>query len=128
MELSLFLPEAGSDINERGIVVRADVLGQVAYIMGDAGTDAELAMISSGSVMDADILIAGHHGSRTASGALFLRAVQAETAVVSVGYNSYGQPAEETMERLKLYCPAVLRTDEEGNITIKMRADEVNDV
>lgn len=120
IELALYLPNASKDMNERGIVVRAGLLGRRIYIMGDAGSSAELSLLSTGSVKDMDILIAGHHGSDTASGILFLEEAQAETAVVSVGYNTYGQPSAKTMDRLGTYCGTVLRTDEAGDITIRM--------
>ena len=89
--------------------------------MGDAGMDTEMALLADDLVPDVDILVAGHHGSRTASGALFLRAAQPETAVISVGYNSFGQPAEETLERINTYCGALRRTDTEGTVIIKLR-------
>ncbi len=70
--------------------------------------------------------VAGHHGSAGASGILFLQAVKAETAIVSVGRNSYGLPAEEALERLNAYCPVLLRTDEAGNITIEEKAEDIS--
>jgi len=126
ISLKLYLPQAGTDMNERGIVVRAELGAVSAYIMGDAGNDAELVLLSRNIVEDADVLVAGHHGSAGASGILFLQKVQAETAVISVGQNIYGLPAEETMERLREYCPVLLRTDEDGNITIKEEAEEIS--
>lgn len=125
MILDLYLPQAGTDINERGIVVRAELGSMSAYIMGDAGIDAELVLLSRDAVNDADVLVAGHHGSSGASGILFLQAVQAETAIVSVGRNSYGLPAEEALARLEEYCPLLLRTDVSGTITIEEKAEDV---
>lgn len=119
MALTLYLPQAGTDANERGIVVSAEVGEMTVLVMGDAGTDAELVLLQEGNVPDADVLVVGHHGSKTASSPLFLRAVEAETAVVSVGDNSYGLPAEETLETLAAYCNLIRRTDREGTITIQ---------
>ena len=124
LSLTLTPAEAGTNDNERGIVVRADWPGASAYVMGDAGMAAELSLIAGGAISDADVLVAGHHGSASASGAVFLRAVQAETAVVSVGVNSFGHPAEETMDRLSRYCENVYRTDEAGTVAISMRETE----
>jgi len=124
--LKLYLPQAGTDINERGIVVRTELGAMSAYIMGDAGDDAELVLLSRNIVEDADVLVVGHHGSAGASGILFLQQVRAETAIVSVGQNIYGLPAEEAMARLREYCPVLLRTDEDGNITIKEEAEKIN--
>ena len=121
LSLDLLLPEAGTDLNEQGIVVLAHALDTDALVMGDAGEEAERALLRDGAVPDVDILAVGHHGSKTASGALFLRAAQPETAVISVGYNSFGQPAEETLSRLDTYGAQVRRTDLDGNIIIKLR-------
>ena len=107
-----------------GAKAKAELCGKRAYLMGDAGQRAERSLLAEGLVPDGDILVAGHHGSKTASGALFLLAARPETAIVSVGYNSYGQPAEETMARLEKYCPSVLRTDRDGDVTIYLKAEE----
>ncbi len=120
MSLDLLLPQGGS-VNERGVVVRATAAGRSVFIMGDAGTDAEMSLLRAGSVPDVDVLVAGHHGSKTASGAVFLTAAAPETAVISVGYNTYGQPAEETLARLERFCSAVHRTDLEGDVTIPLK-------
>ncbi|MGM9615358.1 MAG: DNA internalization-related competence protein ComEC/Rec2 [Oscillospiraceae bacterium] len=120
LRLTLVLPQADSDANERGIVVLAEYPEQSALIMGDAGTDAELALLEKGFAPDVDILVVGHHGSKTASGALFLRAIRAETSVISVGEgNSYGLPAEEILERLENYTDEIYRTDTEGAVIFR---------
>jgi competence protein ComEC len=127
MTLELYLPNGGSDINERGIVVLAQLGGQSALIMGDGGTESELVLLGQGLVPDVDLLVVGHHGSDTASGVLFLKAAQAETAVISVGRNNYGLPDEEILERLDTYCQQVLRTDQQGTITVTMQGEDRSD-
>jgi competence protein ComEC len=124
MTLDLYQPDGGSDINEQGIVVLAALGGQTALIMGDGGTETELTLLKEGLVPDVDVLVVGHHGSQTASGAIFLKAAQAETAVISVGYNNYGLPDEEILERLDEYCQQVLRTDEQGTVTVDMQRED----
>ncbi len=123
MELTLYLPQQGSGENEQGIVVLAELWGERVYVMGDVGESGELALLKSGALMDADVLVVGHHGSKTASSPLFLKGIQAETAIISAGENSYGLPAEETVARLERYGSRVLCTREEGTITMKMGMD-----
>ena len=119
IDLTLLLPEGGTNENERGIVVQARIGALDALIMGDAGQSAERALMERGLAEDTDVLVVGHHGAAGAAGTLFLRAVTPETAVISVGAgNAYGHPAEETVERLEDAGAAVLRTDEDGTITI----------
>ena len=127
VSLDLLLPDAGDEENERGVVALAHMLGSDVFLMGDAGLEAERALLADRTVPDVDILVAGHHGSKTASGAMFLRAARPETAIISVGYNSFGQPAEETLERLETYGAALHRTDLEGTVTIKLREGGVID-
>ena len=125
-KLELLLPSAGSDENERGIVALAELADMKALLMGDAGQGAENALIERGVVPDVDVLVVGHHGSKGATGPLFLRAADPETAVISVGAsNPYGHPAEETVERLEDYGAELLCTDECGNITIYRKAESV---
>lgn len=124
LDLTLMLPQAGNDENERGIVVLAEFPEGSALVMGDAGEQAERALLRRGIVPDVDVLVAGHHGAKTSSSVLFLRAAKAETALISVGYNTYGHPAEEVLEKLSQYSQAIYRTDEDGTVTIQMKADE----
>ena len=58
----------------------------------------------------------GHHGSRYASSPELLTAIGADTAVISVGYNPYGHPTEETLDRLREAGYRVLRTDTDGTL------------
>ena len=120
IELELLLPMGESGMNERGIVVLATMGEKQVLIMGDAGREAESALLEAWAVPDVDVLVAGHHGSRSGSSPLFLLAAQPETAVVSVGYNAYGLPAPDVMDRLDTYCDTVLRTDEQGNVVIQL--------
>ena len=47
-------------------------------------------------------------------------AVSGETAIISVGKNSYGLPSEEVLERLAAFGYTVKRTDEDGNVEIRI--------
>ena len=125
MQLRLLLPGAGSAENDRGIVADADLAGLRVLIMGDAEQSAELRLLESGMLQDVDVLVAGHHGAAGASGYLLIRAAAPETAVISVGAgNPYGHPAEETLERLSEGGAEILRTDRDGNVTIRQRTEE----
>jgi beta-lactamase superfamily II metal-dependent hydrolase len=61
---------------------------------------------------------AGHHGSKTSSGAMLLSYIEPEYAVISAGKNNkYGHPHTETLERLKHYSREILSTIDRGDIS-----------
>lgn len=67
---------------------------------------------------DIDLLKVAHHGSKTATTDEFLTITQPEMAIISVGKNSYGHPAEEVINRLNNFKTKILRTDLSGDIKI----------
>lgn len=69
----------------------------------------------------ADILKVGHHGSITSTSEKFLRKVMPQIALISVGRdNSYGHPDNIVSERLKKINAKIYRTDEMGEVKIKI--------
>ena len=78
----------------------------------------EKRLIKYGALPDLELLVAGHHGSKYATSEELLLATRPELAVISVGYNTYGHPAPETLERLAAAGCAIYRTDWSGTVTI----------
>ena len=69
---------------------------------------------------DLEILLAGHHGSRTSTSWELLNATRPEIVLISVGEdNRYGHPTQETLDRLDLFGCQVYRTDLEGTIILR---------
>ena len=62
--------------------------------------------------------VAGHHGSKYATGEELLNTLTPETVLISVGYNSYGHPAPETLDRLTEAGAEAFRTDQQGDLTV----------
>ena len=89
-------------------------------ITGDSPTDRERQLVRDYALEGTELLVAGHHGSAYASSQLLLTELGGSTAVISVGYNSYGHPAEETLERLALCGYNVYRTDRDGTVEIRI--------
>lgn len=85
-------------------------------LTGDAEAVIERQLVQkSGSMLDVDVLKAGHHGSKTSTSPEFLAATSPSTVVISVGRdNQYGHPYPDVLERLKKY--QVWRTDERGSV------------
>jgi len=106
------------DLNQNSVVLKVTD-GQVSFLlMGDAGIEAENAIMHDRYDVDADILKVGHHGSRTASGATFISAVSPDVSVIEVGEdNDYGHPHAEALEILQK-ASTIYRTDYDGTVTV----------
>lgn len=108
------------DLNDSSLVLRV-VYGDTAILLtGDATWVAERDLAESGRELASDLLKAGHHGANGSTSYLFLREVDPEWAVISVGAdNEYGHPGEYTLSRLADAGVKVLRTDELGTIVCR---------
>ncbi len=65
---------------------------------------------------DIRVLKVSHHGSKYSTSDVFLNRMTPEEAVISVGKNSYGHPAEEVLTRLEARGIRVFRTDRDGTV------------
>jgi competence protein ComEC len=111
----------GSDANDGSMFVRVGTGRAWADFSGDASESVENAMARRGD-WSAELMKAGHHGSRTASGPLWLRTVRPEWVVISCGRaNSYGHPHQEALNRIAAIGAKVARTDREGDIAFELQ-------
>lgn len=109
-----------SDINANSVVVRLDY-GQVGVLFtGDAETETEHRLLALGAEeLQATILKVAHHGSKHATGADLLGAVNPRVALISCAQdNNYGHPAPATLSRLKAAGVSVFETRLHGTITV----------
>jgi len=109
--------EWGEDVNEDSLVLLAEYGEFQVLFTGDAGFPAESAL--RGSLGRVDLLKVGHHGSRGSTGGELLDSLRPLVAVISVGRNDYGHPAPETLARLGARRVPVLRTDQDGTISVR---------
>ena len=117
IELVLYPPVGFGDENERGLSVLC--YGEIsALITGDMKSSGERSLIRFAELPDIDILVVGHHGSRFSTSEELIAAVMPEIAIISVGHNSYGHPADDTLKRLDESLITVYRTDEMGHVTV----------
>lgn len=107
-----------SDKNDSSIVLRIEYGRTALLLTGDAEEKEEDDMLRSGQPVQADVLKAGHHGSRSSTSPPFLAAVHPHVAILSVGaHNIYGHPAPEIVSRLQAARARIYRTDRQGAIT-----------
>jgi competence protein ComEC len=106
----------GEDVNEDSLVILVEFGDFEALFTGDAGFPVEAALRRS--LRRVDLLKVGHHGSRGSTGGELLDSLRPLAAVISVGRNDYGHPSPQTLSRLEERRVPVLRTDEDGTITV----------
>lgn len=118
--LTLYAPRSLAGDNEACLAVLASFGEDDLLVTGDMSAGTELLLCKSADLPDVEILVAGHHGSRSASGEAFLARILPEVVIISCeAGNRYGHPHAETLARFAALGSAVLRTDELGNLTIE---------
>lgn len=111
----------GGETNDGSMFVRVGSGRAWAVFSGDAPQAVE-SLVSRWGDWPAEVMKAGHHGSRTSSGTQWLRSVRPEWVVISCGRdNSYGHPHRETLDRIAVVGARVARTDREGDIAFELR-------
>lgn len=119
IDLQLYKPSARGDANERCVMCRLSLGDWDMLITADAPTAAENELLERVDLSGTEAFVAGHHGSRYSSGERLLAELNADTAIISVGYNNYGHPTYETLARLSAYGLDIYRTD--LNKTVEIR-------
>lgn len=131
--LDAFLDDP-KELNNTSLCLRIDA-GEASFLItGDAETEQEDKMREGGENIDADIFIAGHHGSNSSNKQYFLNTVTPVASVISVGRdNDYNLPSAKALDRLSKFG-SVYRTDLNGTVTlttdgetITVSADRIND-
>ena len=117
--LSPWIPFTG-DMNADSIVLKLRY-GDVRFLMtGDLNFKGEKRLLKKGIDLRCDVLKVGHHGACDSSSEGFLRKVEPEIAIISVGQdNRYGYPCEETIKRIEKCGSMVYRTDRDKTIVIR---------
>ena len=122
--LRLYPPLGEGDLNEQGLTVLCSAGDYDVLITGDMAGSTEKKLTERYSLPDIELLVVGHHGSKYSSTREFLDAVRPETAVISVGDNSYGHPTDEALLRLMAAGCEIYRTDLQGNILLTVKGEE----
>lgn len=120
IRIQLFAPFEKGQINERCMTGVFSLGSYDMLVTGDSSKSTEKELLRQHPLRDLELLIVGHHGSRYASSGELLGSIGAKTAVISVGYNNFGHPTYETLERLAAYGYAIYRTDLNGTVEIRM--------
>lgn len=119
--VSVFAPVAESgSANELGLTVLVSAGETDVLITGDMEREGERRLARHIDLPDIEVLVAGHHGSDTASSPELLEAIRPDVALISVGLNNqYGHPSWDTLVRLDQAGAKIYRTDLYGTIEVQ---------
>ena len=118
--LTMLAPGNSETDNENSMCVLFASEDCVILITGDRSRTGERELLWNYQLPDVDILIAGHHGSKSSTSAALLQAVRPETVIISAGRgNRYGHPAPELLARLSEFGCTVYRTDIQGSVLVR---------
>lgn len=119
--LTVYPPVDSGEDNTSCVSALCTWQDRAVLVTGDLEQEQERMLLERENLPELDVLVVGHHGSNTSTGAKLLAELSPDIAVISVGSNSYGLPAQEVLERLADYRCKLFRTDENGTVTIRCR-------
>lgn len=115
-------PEA-KDSNQKSCVLQVEASGERLLLTGDIDVNAERAMLKSSLAVPTQWLQAPHHGSRTSSSMVFLKALAPTAVLISRGHgNTFGHPHPLVSARYQALGMQVLDSAEQGAITFRLGA------
>ena len=118
-------PEDAKDENDNSIGIRVKHGAFSVLLTGDseAGERAYWEANCPDLIWGCDVLKLAHHGSRNGTDARWLGLVRPRLAVASLGAgNEYGHPHAQTLALLERREIPLLRTDQDGTVTIRSDA------
>jgi competence protein ComEC len=108
-----------SNENSDSLVLKIETDHASILFTGDIENEAEENLLYLGRWLKSDILKIPHHGGRTSSSVEFIKTVNPQMAVASVGRNNpFRHPHHETTERYRIAGTRLYRTDVDGAVTI----------
>ena len=116
------LTNTDAELNDNSVVLRLVDEQLSVLLAGDVDRAGAERLAAMGEKIQSTILKVPHHGSAEAAATGLVEAVKPEVAVISVGArNPFGHPSQEMLGELKGVGAKVMRTDEQGAVTIKLR-------
>lgn len=106
--------------NNRSCVLKVSSNKLSLLIPGDIESSGEAELLKKyGETLQADVLVAPHHGSLTSSGDAFLSQVKPFAVIVSSGYrNRFGHPHHKILARYQKHNIEMVNTAHEGAIQV----------
>jgi len=115
-----------SEINDNSVAILLTYGTARILLAGDAEANEEEYMANGPYTGSLTILKVTHHGSNTSSTPLFLSRFPPKVAVIQCGVdNPYGHPTPETLDRLQRAGARVFRNDEDGDVIVTIKDQEL---
>lgn len=119
-----------NSINNNSLVCKMNYKKNSILFTGDIEEIAEKKILELYSknlgILKADILKVGHHGSKTSSSLDFINAINPKYALIGVGKdNKFGHPSNIIINRLENKNVNILRTDQNGEISIFIKNKKI---
>src|SRR6266581_3256876 len=110
--------------NDMSCVLKVTAAGRSVLLTSDIEALSEGRLLAAHrSELRSDVLLVPHPGSRTSSTPAFVAAVGAPLAAIPVGYrNRFRHPRPDVLARYTGPGRTVLRTDEDGAVTLRLSA------
>lgn len=130
VRFDVLAPQPGAvfaEDNAASCVLRVATRRRALLVSGDLPMAGEEALVARyGAALRADVLVLGHHGSKTSTSDAWLAASAAQHAIASAGYlNRYHHPHPSVLARLQRHGVTLWRTDSQGGVRVRLGADVV---
>jgi len=125
LDIEILAPKFAHGGNDGSCVVSVSDRYHSLLLPGDIEMRGEWAMLNEGLVLQSEVLIAPHHGSRTSSTDSFIENVDPELVLFPSGFNNrYGFPKQDVVNRYKLSGSELLISGKEGQISVIFKQGE----
>ncbi|MET3504865.1 DNA internalization-related competence protein ComEC/Rec2 [Halalkalibacter oceani] len=116
---------ADPNVNERSIVLYAEIEGVSFLFTGDLEEGGERRLLAAYPELKADILKVGHHGSRTSTTEAFVDQLKPKAAFISAGRNNrFGHPHPEVLTRLATHHVGVWQSNQ-GAVRLELKDGQI---
>ena len=111
------------ELNNYSAILKIVFQDKSFLFMGDSEASVEKTLTD----VSADVIKVGHHGSNTSSSSGFIKKVNPEIAVISVGENNkYDHPDKDVIKAYEKLGAKIYRTDINGNIVISTDGENLD--
>lgn len=116
----------GLSRNDRSCVLLVTSGERRVLITGDAGVERERQWLDALPGAPIDVLVAGHHGSRSSSSPAFVATTRPRNVVFSSGRgNPYGHPDDTVVERFVALGSQIWNTAFDGAVRFRLTPDDI---